>query len=114
MYVTIKNSRVFFSDDVVRREKLEEGDYIFLFKIRDKDEFGFHKADEAFNRVVECAMVKRDRLDGGLYIQPVSPPAGLITAVFRMAKDDESKLPVNVLSFDNLVVQTPMYKISKA
>lgn len=113
MYVTIRNSRVFFSDGIIQRERLKSGDFIFLFKMKGKDEFGFHKADADFNKVVPCAEVKKDRLSGELYIQPQTPPAGLITAVFRMSKNDESKLPVKVLSYDNLVVQQPMYKINK-
>lgn len=85
MKVFLGNTKIHFSDKLAIQEKLKKNDPIFIFKIKDENLFGFHKADEEQAKYMICPRIKEDKDTGRLYIQPMDPPVGLIKATMRLS-----------------------------
>ena len=97
MKVRLSNTKMIFSDQLVISEKIKKGNFIFVFKIKDENKFGFQVADEEQAKYMVCAKVKEDYYTGFLYIQPTDPPVGFIKATMRLNFHTSRNLSVEKL-----------------
>lgn len=109
MKVRLSNTKMTFGDQLQIDADIKAGELIFVFKIKDADEFGFHKADKEQAKAMKCAKVKEDQTTGLFYIQPTDPPVGFINAVMR--NDTQVRKQLNVKKMD--VGGVPIYIIKK-
>jgi hypothetical protein len=85
MNVLLTRQRIFFSPELIKTAKLEKGAYIFMFKIKGENTFGFHKADREQAKHIICTEVKARKIDGKLYCEPYETPVGFIKASMRLS-----------------------------
>jgi hypothetical protein len=104
MKVKLSNTKMTFGDQLQIDAGIKVGDFMFVFKIKDADEFGFHKADKEQAKAMVCSKVKEDRSTGLLYIQPTDPPVGFINALMRNDTQLRKQLRVEKLDMDGVSI----------
>lgn len=108
MKVTFKDRSIYLSDELAKEAKIRKGSSIFLFGIKGRNTFGFHKGSKAMERSGILLYPVRNTPTGKLYVTPTAPPVDLITATMRLPNN--RKVTVRVKKSQ---IKKPQVKKSK-
>lgn len=107
MEITLQNSRIYLSPELVTEADIKKGDNIFVFSIKGENAFGLHKATSEMTRSILTYPVRSTPL-GSLYITPSAPPVAFIRARLHLSKNKKT------LSIEKLIVDDlPLYIFKK-
>ena len=94
MKVTFKDRNIYLSDTLAKEAKIRKGGSIFLFGIKGRHTFGFHKGSNDMKRSGILLCPVRNTPTGKLYITPMFPPVDLITATMRLPNNRRATVRV--------------------
>lgn len=94
MKATFKDRSIYLSNELAKEAKIRKGSSIFLFGIKGRNTYGFHKGSKDMERSGILLCPVRNTPTGKLYVTPMAPPVDLITATMRLPNNRRATVRV--------------------